>query len=101
MTDNESNTIGGLIADAGNSVEYETGGWRALRPITDMARCTNCMLCHIYCPDSAMLLKDGGKHGGVDLRYCKGCGICAQICPVKVITMKVETEAKEAEEGVK
>jgi pyruvate ferredoxin oxidoreductase delta subunit len=24
------------------------------------------------------------------LRYCKGCGICAEICPTKAITMVEE-----------
>ncbi|MFH1485022.1 MAG: 4Fe-4S binding protein [Chloroflexota bacterium] len=86
--------IGGLVLEAGNSVEYETGGWRALRPIIDMDKCTHCLFCYIFCPDLAIQVEDS-KNRGVDLRYCKGCGICASVCPVKVITMKMEAEAEE------
>lgn len=86
--------IGGLILEAGNSDEYETGGWRALCPIVDMDKCNHCLLCYIFCPDVAVMTKDG-KMLGMNLRYCKGCGICAAVCPVKAITMVMEAAAKE------
>ena len=34
---------------------------------------------------------------GFDLDYCKGCGICANMCPAKpkAIEMMTETDAKD------
>ncbi len=87
-------SIGGLIAEAGNSVAYETGGWRAFRPIIDMDRCSHCMICWIYCPDGSILVEDT-KVIGIDLAHCKGCGICDKECPRKAITMVEEARAKE------
>jgi pyruvate ferredoxin oxidoreductase delta subunit len=87
--------LGGLIVKAGNAVEYETGGWRAIRPIINwektptMKACTKCLACWLYCPESAMIAVEG-EFEGVDLDHCKGCGICAQVCPVKCITMVEE-----------
>lgn len=83
--------IGGLIIEAGNSEKYLTGGWRVTRPIHDKNKCINCMICWIFCPDSAILVKDG-KIDKFDLDHCKGCGICAKECPPKVtaITMLKE-----------
>ena len=57
--------------------------------IRDEAKCINCMICWVYCPDSCINTKDG-KMTGFDLDYCKGCGICAKVCPVKCIKMEKE-----------
>ena len=46
-----------------------------------VALCVNCLLCWLYCPDSAILL-DGETFTGFDLDLCKGCAICAEVCPV-------------------
>lgn len=81
--------IGGLITDAGNSVYYETGGWRSHCPVIDLERCNHCMLCWVFCPDSAVLVEEG-KVVGLDLAHCKGCGICAQECPRKAISIVEE-----------
>ncbi len=90
--------IGGMILKAGNAVEYKTGGWRAFRPIWDGERCIHCLQCWAMCPDSSVIVKDG-KMIGIDLAFCKGCGICAEVCPdkVKCIDMLVEAEAAELE----
>ena len=82
---------GGLILEAGNSEKYETGSWRALRPVRDEKKCTNCLICWVYCPDSAIIVENE-KIKGIDYDHCKGCGICAAECPVNAITMKNESE---------
>ncbi|HIC94410.1 MAG TPA: ferredoxin [Anaerolineae bacterium] len=76
-------SMAGIVTDAGNSVEYLTGGWRTLKPVRDEERCTHCMICWVYCPDSCILVEDG-RVVGFDYDHCKGCGICAAECPVKV-----------------
>lgn len=82
---------GGLIVEAGNAVEYITGAWRSQRPVLDPEKCTHCLFCWIHCPDCSILV-EGEKMKGFDLDHCKGCGICAQVCPVEAITMIQETE---------
>jgi 2-oxoacid:acceptor oxidoreductase delta subunit (pyruvate/2-ketoisovalerate family) len=70
-----------------------TGGWRTgERPAADLSRCVNCLLCWLYCPDSAVEL-EGTTFTGFDLTYCKGCEICAEICPVDAVTMVPEEVA--------
>ncbi|MBI2372079.1 MAG: 4Fe-4S binding protein [Deltaproteobacteria bacterium] len=71
---------GALILEPGNAVQYLTGGWRTFRPVLDRERCTDCLICWIFCPDSAIQVK-GGRLLGFDLEHCKGCGICAAVCP--------------------
>lgn len=64
--------IGGLIVDAGNAAEYDTGDWRAFRPVVDAEECTDCMFCWLYCPDVSIIVEDGAM-GGIDYEHCKGC----------------------------
>ncbi len=79
--------IAGIIDKGGTAREYKTGSWRTFKPVVDKPKCINCLQCWIYCPDSSVLVKDG-KMEGFDYDYCKGCGICASICPVKCIKME-------------
>ncbi len=83
--------IGGLIVEAGNAKTYKTGDWRSERPIHHKEKCINCLTCFIFCPDSSIIVKDG-KMEGFDMEHCKGCGICANECPVKCIEMKPEAD---------
>lgn len=92
---------GGLIRDAGNAKKFKTGGWRSARPLWDEEKCVQCLICHIFCPDSSIKTKDE-KMTGIDYDFCKGCGICAHECPHDAISMIDEAEARkkeEAEEG--
>lgn len=84
--------IGGLMVKAGSAKEYKTGDWRTERPILDLEKCTSCLLCWIFCPDSSILIEDG-KVVGIDYDYCKGCGICAKECPPRVQAISMHPES--------
>jgi len=88
-------TMAGIIEKAGNAHDFETGSWSTDRPIWDQEKCTSCLLCWVFCPDSSVIVKEG-KITGIDLEHCKGCGICAKECPVKekAIVMRPENECE-------
>ena len=72
-----------------------TGSWRVLRPVLDPALCIPvkrnakaCYICWLYCPDAVITQTIPPT---IDLDYCKGCGICAEECPTKAITMVEES----------
>ena len=69
-----------------------TGSWRTMRPILDKDKCINCNTCWKFCPDVAIMT--GEKYVTMDYSICKGCGICAEECPVDAITMIREMEAR-------
>ena len=82
--------IGGVVAEGGNSVDYETGTWRTSRPIWNAEHCINCLTCWVFCPEDAFVLKDGTTKKGaprkeiesINYYHCKGCGLCVKECPV-------------------
>lgn len=57
-----------------------TGSWSLERPVLTDA-CTACALCALFCPEGAIARSDGSM--AVDYLYCKGCGICEVVCPVR------------------
>lgn len=78
-----------IVDQPGNTVDVETGTWRALRPVLDLSKCIKCLICWVYCPDLAIeRLED--DYVRINYYYCKGCGICAEECPTKAIQMVEE-----------
>ena len=72
-----------------------TGTWRVLRPVIDLNTCIpakrgapSCFICWLYCPDVVISRTIPPT---IDYEYCKGCGICAEECPTKAITMVEES----------
>lgn len=82
--------IGGIIPIPATSLEYKTGNWRALKPVLDQDKCIRCLLCWVHCPDVAI---DRLENDRVQINddYCKGCGICSEVCPVKAIEMVMDS----------
>ncbi len=74
-----------------------TGEWRTTFPVIDQAKCLPsrqkkpvCFQCWLYCPEAVISKTIPVK---INLEYCKGCGICSQVCPAQAITMLNEEEA--------
>lgn len=94
--------IGGIIVDAGNSVNRRTGDWRVFKPVIDQDKCTRCLICWMYCPDGVIEVKDTpyktstGRLWTMTLEinydHCKGCAICAEECPVNAIELIEEVK---------
>ncbi len=81
----------GPVIPGGTSTGFLTGDWRAEKPVLDLDRCVHCMLCWLYCPDSA-IRASGGRVTGIDYDHCKGCGICAAVCPPRAHAIVMAAE---------
>ena len=77
-----------LAVEPGTSRSNLTGGWRVTVPKFLHDKCTNCQMCSLSCPEG--VVSGEAKNYDVDLAYCKGCGICAAVCPVGDIVMQIE-----------
>jgi len=82
---------GFIVTEPGNASQYKTGDWRSQRPILDKEKCNKCTLCYIFCPEGC-IERNAEGYFEANLFYCKGCGICAEECRRKAITMVEEVE---------
>lgn len=85
----------------------KNAGWRNVRPVVNRAACTGCLQCYMHCPDGTIYkvaasacddaafqdVAAGKTLVAFDYDFCKGCGICAKICPADAIVMISEQEA--------
>lgn len=81
---------GPLTSKSGTSKNNKTGSWRTeTKPKFLQKNCIACKLCVINCPEGC--ITGGDKNTYIsDYSYCKGCGLCAVICPKKDIIMEKE-----------
>lgn len=84
------------VGEAGN-----TGDWRTARPVLDESKClavqrgkVACMQCWMFCPDAVITRT---VPPSVELKYCKGCGICVEVCPAGAITLVPEHAQEDTE----
>ena len=77
------------VLRTGNSASRHTGNWRTFKPTIDYAKCTDCMICYAYCPESAMSVGGDGRVR-IDYDNCKGCMICMTECPLRAISQTRE-----------
>lgn len=50
--------------------------------------CTGCDRCFLYCPEVCLRPPEAGRvKYQADSEYCKGCEVCASVCPRGVMTM--------------
>ncbi|MDD1771918.1 MAG: 2-oxoacid:acceptor oxidoreductase family protein [Methanomassiliicoccales archaeon] len=79
-------SIDAVMVGPGGARQNLTGTWRVQTPRYDKEKCVRCLRCWFSCPEGC-IKRDEDDHVHWDLNYCKGCGICAQVCPVKAIDM--------------
>jgi len=87
----------GTIAFGSTALDVQTGLWRSMRPVIDESKCISCLRCWLQCPDMSIKTDENSKLAGIDLFFCKGCGICASVCPVKAISMHQEADFHDQE----
>ncbi len=74
---------GGVNTDAGNSAkDVHPFSNTGKEPLFIEENCINCFFCWVFCPENAIILENDQVRG-INYDFCKGCGICANECPVQ------------------
>ena len=83
----------GIVVDARKPGErnpyYKKYSARTQRPVVNFDTCIKCTMCWLDCPDECFEVTPEG-HYEVVYQACIGCGICAQVCPVKDCIVMVD-----------
>lgn len=72
----------------GGHYSIRIGDWKSNKPVIDQIKCSYCLQCYIFCPEGAIKRKDNCVETALD--FCKGCGICENVCTKKAVKMVKE-----------
>lgn len=87
----------------GGYLVAKNAGWRNMRPVLDAGKCTGCLQCYLYCPDGCIFrparqatdATGAGVAVAIDYDFCKGCGVCVEVCRFGALAMVPESEGDE------
>ena len=86
----------------GGYLVAKNAGWRNMRPVLDAGKCTGCLQCYLYCPDGCIFRPvrqaidaAGAAAVAIDYDFCKGCGVCVEVCRFGALAMIPESEGDE------
>jgi 2-oxoacid:acceptor oxidoreductase gamma subunit (pyruvate/2-ketoisovalerate family)/2-oxoacid:acceptor oxidoreductase delta subunit (pyruvate/2-ketoisovalerate family) len=80
-------TKAGMAVGPGSMSQNMTGTWGVSNPVYDESKCVKCQRCWFICPEGCIRRHDDDSLE-FDMRYCKGCGVCAKVCPKEAISMR-------------
>ncbi|OPY34531.1 MAG: Pyruvate/ketoisovalerate oxidoreductases common subunit gamma [Methanomassiliicoccales archaeon PtaU1.Bin124] len=80
-------SVEGVAIGPGSSLTNFTGTWRTVTPRYLKEKCIRCLRCWFCCPEGC-IKRQPDDYEKWDYRYCKGCGICSNVCPVQAIVME-------------
>jgi pyruvate ferredoxin oxidoreductase gamma subunit len=81
------------IHGGATSEKVSTGLWRTMRPEIDRSLCRRCSwICSTLCPDAAIDV-GANREPRIDYDHCKGCLVCAAVCPTHAIRVEPEASA--------
>lgn len=89
--------FGPLIVRPEKTTGSKTGSWRVQsRPKFLKKNCIACKICLLACPEGCIsgIEKNAFE---CDYTYCKGCGVCASLCPkadIEMVSEQTEGEKK-------
>jgi len=82
-----------------NSYTATVASWRILKPVYNRDVCIDCQNCWVWCPDTSIISRDK-QMLGIDYDHCKGCGVCAEVCPTNPKSLLMFSEAIENDDAL-
>jgi len=82
-----------------NSYTATVASWRVEQPVFNIDVCIDCQNCWVWCPDTSILSRDK-QMLGIDYDHCKGCAVCAEVCPTNPKSLIMFSEQTAMEEAL-